>query len=89
MFTDKGMANCADDKEEEGPEEASLHDLLQMVEQLIAQKGMAKKKPAAEVSVTMIGKPKPGEEGQDGEELPMAAQAEEDDEEEMKRKLLG
>lgn len=76
-----------EETEQESPDEASLTDLIKMIEQLIATKGMSKKKPAAEVSVTMVGKPEV--EAMEGEEVAVPKSDDEEDEDAVKSKLFG
>ena len=69
-----------DDKEMESPEEASLSDLIGMLEDVIAKKGMSKKKPVQMSLEIEAGEPKEGE-------GILAEKAE--DEDELKSKLFG
>ena len=86
----KKLAMAGDDAEEQSPEEASLSDLIGMLEDVIAKKGMTKKKPVAMSLEIEAGEPKEGEEAEgemmgDGSPFEKSKVDMEDDEEEMKK----
>jgi hypothetical protein len=75
-----GKGKCMD---EESPEESSLTDLITMLEDVIANKGKAKK-GAMQVSISMA-EPKDGTELVEG----MEKEEDEEDQDELKQKYLG